>query len=166
MSEFDASKPETEIERKFLVGRLPDAGIPAAPTSIDQGYLTTESGDLEVRLRRKGDRYYQTIKQGRGLSRVQTEVALSRQQFDAMWPHTEGRRVVKRRHEIPYGPHVIELDVFGGSLEGLVIAEVEFDSVARAREFDPPEWFGEEVTDDARYQNRNLALHGKPTRRT
>lgn len=166
MSDFDTSKPETEIERKFLVDNLPDAGILSAPTSIDQGYLTAESGELEVRLRRKGDHYFQTIKQGQGLSRVQTEVALSREQFDAMWPHTEGRRVVKRRHEIPHGPHIIELDVFGGSLEGLLIAEVEFDSVDRAREFDPPEWFEEEVTDDARYQNRSLAMHGKPTRRT
>jgi CYTH domain-containing protein len=161
----DARKPGTEVERKFLVDALPDRGLSAFPALIEQGYVAAGSNGTEVRLRRKGERFYQTIKKGQGLSRVQTEVALSRDQFDALWPHTEGRRVVKQRHEIPYGRHVIELDVFQGLLEGLIIAEVEFASVEEAGAFDPPEWFGEEVTDDARYQNRNLALHGRPTRR-
>lgn len=161
----DARKPGTEVERKFLVDMLPEPELLGTPASIVQGYVVTGSDSAEVRLRRKGDRYYQTIKQGHGLSRLQTEVALSEEQFEAMWPHTEERRVIKNRHEIPFGPHVIELDVFRGSLEGLVIAEVEFDAVENAAEFVPPDWFGEEVTDDARYQNRNLALHGKPKRR-
>jgi CYTH domain-containing protein len=26
----------------------------------------------------------------------------------------------------------------------------------------PPSWLGREITDDARYKNRNLALHGRP----
>jgi adenylate cyclase len=162
----DASKPGIEVERKFLVHALPDDLRPASPVSIEQGYVAAGSDGTEVRLRRKGDRFYQTIKQGQGLKRVQTEVALSAEQFDAMWPHTQGRRLVKQRYEVPRGPHVIELDVFGGSLEGLIIAEVEFETVEEAGGFDPPGWFGEEVTDDARYQNRNLALHGRPERRT
>jgi len=164
MSDVDATKPETEIERKFLVERLPDPGLPAAPTSIDQGYLAAGSGGNEVRLRRKSGRFYQTIKQGQGLSRLETEVTLSEEQFEALWPHTEGRRVTKHRHEIPYGRHVIELDIFHGPLEGLIVAEVEFDSIEQSEGFEPPAWFGEEVTEDARYQNRNLALHGKPKR--
>jgi CYTH domain-containing protein len=161
----DARKPETEVERKFIVDALPDRGLLAFPAPIEQGYIATGSDGTEVRLRRKGDRFYQTIKQGQGLSRAQTEIALSGDQFDAMWPHTEGRRVEKTRYEIPCDRHVIELDVFHGSLEGLIIAEVEFESVELAREFDPPDWFGAEVTDDPRYQNRNLALLGDPTRR-
>ena len=55
---------------------------------------------------------------------------------------------------------VIELDLFEGSLEGLIIAEVEFPTVKASRSFAPPAWFGREVTRDARYKNRNLALDG------
>ncbi len=138
MSDVDARKPETEIERKFLVDKLPDPGLLSAPTSIDQGYLAASSDGTEVRLRRKGGRFYQTIKQGQGLSRLQTEITLSGEQFESMWPHTEGRRVNKHRHEIPCGPHIIELDVFKGPLEGLIVAEVEFDSVEQSAGFDPP----------------------------
>jgi adenylate cyclase len=165
MSDVDAKHPQPEIERKFRVDQLPEAGSLTASASIDQGYLAVGSDGTEVRIRRKGDRFYQTVKRGEGLSRLQTEVTLSGEQFEAMWPHTEGRRVEKTRYEIPYGGHVIELDVFHGALEGLIIAEVEFESAEQSAGFEPPEWFGEEVTDDGRYQNRNLALHGRPTRR-
>lgn len=165
MPDDDPRKPQTEIERKFLVDRLPDPESLTAPTPIDQGYVAAGSDGTEVRLRRKGDRFYQTIKQGQGLSRLQTEVVLSESQFEAIWPLTEGRRVRKDRHQIPFGQFVIELDVFHGPLEGLVLAEVEFKSVEQAARFQPPEWFGEEVTNDSHYRNRNLALMGMPERR-
>lgn len=154
-------EPAFEIERKFLVDELPERGL-LSPTSIDQGYLAVGSDGTEIRVRRKGGRYYQTVKRGEGLSRLQVEVTLSGEQFEAMWPLTEGRRVEKARYEIPYGGHVIELDVFRGDLEGLIVAEVEFESVEQSTRFEPPDWFGEEVTEDAGYQNRNLALHGRP----
>ena len=52
---------------------------------------------------------------------------------------------------------VIELDVFHGEYEGLVMAEVEFPSEEVAVEYEGPEWFDDEVTFDSRYQNNNLA---------
>jgi CYTH domain-containing protein len=50
-----------------------------------------------------------------------------------------------------------EVDVFGGALAPLVLAEVEFESEDAADRFDAPAWMGREVTEDARYKNRNLA---------
>jgi len=58
---------------------------------------------------------------------------------------------------------VIELDVFGGSLDGLIMAEVEFRSAEELAAFEPPDWFGRDVTDDNRYTNAALALSGLPT---
>jgi adenylate cyclase len=46
--------------------------------------------------------------------------------------------------------------------EGLITAEVEFDSVSDSEGFDPPPWFGDEITDDARYANQALAREGIP----
>ncbi|MBI3308179.1 MAG: adenylate cyclase, partial [Candidatus Melainabacteria bacterium] len=40
--------------------------------------------------------------------------------------------------------------------------EVEFDSVEQARKFNPPDWFGKEVTADKRYRSKNLAIKGLP----
>ena len=57
----------------------------------------------------------------------------------------------------------IEVDVYEGSLEGLVVAEVEFESEDEAGEFEPPAWVGEELTGDPRYANEALAVDGLPS---
>jgi adenylate cyclase len=42
----------------------------------------------------------------------------------------------------------------------LISAEVEFSNEAESNEFIPPQWLGQEVTDDKRYKNQSLALCG------
>jgi CYTH domain-containing protein len=56
----------------------------------------------------------------------------------------------------------IEVDVYSGALTGLVVAEVEFGDDDRADAFDPPSWFGPEVTDDPRFKNQSLAREDMP----
>ena len=150
-----------EIERKFCVQKMPDL---AACTGVEilQGYLSVGEDGTEIRLRRKGEQFYQTVKQGKGVQRTEVEVELSRAQFDSLWPLTEGRRVEKVRYEIVEGIWTIELDVYRGRLKGLVVAEVEFDTVAESSCFIPPPWFGRDVTDDDRYKNATLACRGTP----
>ena len=114
---------------------------------IEQGYLAIGS-DGEVRLRRRGERLLLTAKRGSGLARDEAEVELDREAFERLWPLTEGRRLHKRRHVIPHGDLKIEVDVYEGELEGLVVAEIEFPSEDEARAFEPPDWIGEEVTGD------------------
>ena len=151
---------DVEVERKFLVPDPPDlAGTQV--DEIEQGYLAI-GAEGEVRVRRKGELLVLTAKRGTGLSRQEAEVALDRERFDALWPLTEGRRLHKRRHVLPHGDLKIEVDVYEGDLEGLVVAEVEFPSEEEARGFDPPAWLGEEVTGDRRYLNETLATEGAP----
>lgn len=149
-----------EVERKFRLRRLPDlSGTDADP--IEQGYLAV-GADGEVRLRRKGERTLLTVKRGRGLSRGEAEVEVSREQFETLWPLTDGRRLRKRRHVLPHDGLEIEVDVYEDELEGLIVAEVEFDSEEQAREFEPPAWLGDEVTGDERFLNESLAVDGAP----
>ena len=150
-----------ERERKFLIDAIPADLDLADCTEMRQGYLAV--GHSSVRVRDSGPKGYTlTVKAGRGAERTELEWEIDREQFDAAWPHTEGRRVVKIRHRIPFDGHVIELDVFSDGLDGLVFAEVEFDSSEALAMFEPPGWFGREVTDDDRYTNAALALHGRP----
>ena len=152
-----------EVERKFLVPDPPDLAETES-NEIEQGYLAI-GADGEVRLRRKADLRLLTAKRGSGLSREEAEVELDRQDFDELWPLTEDRRLRKRRHLIPHGELEIELDVYEGDLEGLVVAETEFTSEEEARAFEPPGWIGEEVTGDERYLNETLATRGIPAHR-
>lgn len=151
--------PNVERERTWMVRRLPQ-DLPA-PTPIRQGYLAHD-GTVAVRVRRRGDRHVATVKGGRGARRVEVEWDVTREQFEALWPLTEGRRVEKVRHEVPVGDATAELDVFAGALAGLVLVEVEFDDDEAMAGFDPPDWFGPEVTDDERYTNGSLAQRGLP----
>jgi adenylate cyclase len=149
-----------EIERKFLVSAIPEDRGPG--TRILQGYLPLTSEETELRVRRKGDHTILTVKRGRGLDRSEDEVAISSEVFDALWPLTEGRRIEKTRYEIPYQGAKIELDEYAGDLAGLLVAEVELPSREAAASFEPPAWFGEDVTEGGRYGNRELAEHGRP----
>ncbi len=152
-----------ERERRYLVDATPDQAVDAAATELRQGYLATGER-RSVRVRDAGpDGCTLTFKAGSGAERTELEWSIERREFDAAWPHTDGRRIEKTRRRIPFGSHVIELDVFGGELDGLMIAEVEFSSSDAMAVFEPPPWFGREVTDDGRYTNASLALHGRPT---
>jgi adenylate cyclase len=152
-----------EIERKFLVD-APPADLDRHPSSaIEQGYLAIEPGGVEVRVRRRGATAVLTAKAGTGRTRAEEEVAIDADAFERLWPLTEGRRVEKVRHLIPLdGGLTLELDVYGGDLAGLVVAEVEFPDEATADAFAPPAWLGADVTDDERYKNHRLAVDGRP----
>ena len=56
----------------------------------------------------------------------------------------------------------IEVDIYSGALTGLSVAEVEFATEDAADAFEPPAWFGREVTDDPRFKNQRLASEGAP----
>ena len=56
----------------------------------------------------------------------------------------------------------MELDRYAGELEGLMVAEVEFESEDEADGFEPPDWLGDEVTGNERYSNQRLATDGIP----
>lgn len=152
----------TEIERKFLVNRLPASMGNYSKTAIRQGYLIVTDNGTELRIRQKADRFFQTVKMGEGLSRTEIEIGLSEDQFKDLWPHTADRRVSKIRYNVPVGEHTAELDCFEGALTGLEMVEVEFPSAEASRQFEPPEWFGVEVTEDKRYKNKWLAKNGIP----
>lgn len=151
-----------EIERKFLTDRLPDSLDSHPHTPIRQGYLIATENGIELRIRQKAERFFQTIKMGEGLSRTEIEIEISADQFNVLWPHTTGRRVSKIRYKVPVGEHTAEVDRFDGDLLGLEMVEVEFSSVAASQRFAPPDWFGAEVTEDKRYKNKWLAENGIP----
>ncbi len=151
-----------EIERKFLVIELPSEIDRYPHSEITQGYLIVTENDIEIRIRKKGERFSETVKAGSGLVRKESEKEITEETFFEHWPLTKGKRVQKVRYDIEYGGKLIELDIYSGELEGLVVAEVEFESEEESASFEPPSWFGEEVTHDERYKNKNLALHGMP----
>ena len=114
--------------------------------------------DVEVRLLRRGGRFFETVKIGSGQVRQELEVELEAFQFECLWPAASERSLEKRRFVGEVAERTFEVDVYEGRLAGLVVVEVEFPDREAAIGFIPPAWFGREVTDDPDYANRNLAL--------
>lgn len=145
-----------EIERKYLIDRLPD-GLDAWPSRpIEQAYLCT---DPVVRVRQDGDSFYLTYK-GRGLmAREEYNLPLTEEAYCHLLAKADGNILTKMRYRIPLEGTglTVELDVFSGKFDGLVLAEVEFPDQETAESFTPPEWFGREVTFTGEYQNSRLS---------
>lgn len=151
-----------EIERAFVAARVPSAALLGSGVRLRQGYLAFE-GDTEVRVRLTTTSAALTVKVGGGLTRTEIEVDLPLADGEVLWSHTAGRRLDKTRHRVAIpGGDTAEVDVYAGELLGLCRIEVEFTSEAAAAVFEPPDWFGREVTGDPRWRNSSLARHGRP----
>ena len=146
---------KTEIERKFKI-TLCDLSRLGEGEQILQGYL---SFNPQVRVRMYDDRAVLTVK-GPG-----THV---REEYEYDIPIGESLNLLsmakacvsKTRYSV--GP--LEIDVFGGNLTGLIMAELELPSLCElGHPINKPaflEWV--EVTGDPEYLNVNLAQHGLP----
>lgn len=145
-----------EIERKFLVNSLPEHLDSYPHRTLTQGYLSTSP---VVRVRQDGNQYYLTYK-GEGLMvREEYNLPLTSSSFEHLLKKSDGAIITKERYCIPLGPYTIELDLFTGAWQGLILAEVEFETESEANAFVPPEWFGKDVTLDGRYHNSYLSRH-------
>ena len=143
-----------EIERKFLVRQLPAELEDYPKRHIQQGYLST---DPVLRVRQSGGEGWLTYKGPGLLAREEREFPLNGDACRRLLAKTDGTVIVKDRYQIPYSGYTIELDVFAPPLAPLVLAEVEFPTEAEAADFQPPEWFGEEVTYDPAYTNAAMS---------
>ena len=143
-----------EIERKFMVKVLPSLeNIPFK--RIRQGYVTLNP---ELRIRQADDKYYLT-KKGEGyLVREEEEFEVSVAEGEEYFSRCENRLVYKTRYYIPYEKYIVELDIYEKKHKGLIVCEVEFESVEDAKSFILPSWFGEEITENREYRNKYLAL--------
>jgi adenylate cyclase len=147
-----------EIERKFLVRDESWRQGVRGWWFIKQGYFA-RTALLRARVRIFGDKGFVTFKSEPG-TRVRYE-------FEYEIPHADALEIIRRfsieplivktRHEILYADKLWWVDVFAGANQGLLVAEVELNHPDESLSI--PEWIGEEVTNDRRYGNSNLARH-------
>ncbi|MDP2161767.1 MAG: CYTH domain-containing protein [Flavobacterium sp.] len=147
----------TEIERKFLVTSEQFKTEAFQQNRIVQGYLSSVP-ERTVRIRIKGRKGFLTIKgkgNASGMSRLEWEKEISLAEAEALLQLCEKGVIDKVRYEIKKGNHIIEVDVFSGENEGLILAEIELNSETES--FEKPNWLGEEVTNNERYYNAYLS---------
>lgn len=145
-----------EIERKFLVTGRGWEEHAIARTHIRQAYLAAD-GLLSIRVRIKSNRSATLTIKSRGaeLRRLELEYPIPATDAEALMARRHGSIIEKVRHDVPWQGLMWEVDVFAGSNEGLVLAEIELDH--ERQPFDLPPWIGTEVTSQRKYYNGDLA---------
>lgn len=157
-----------EIERKFLIKQLPQNLSDYTNHFIEQAYLCVAP---VIRVRREDSIYYMTYK-GQGMMvREEYNLPLNATAYEHLRQKADGRIITKRRYQIPLEnpksfkpeftfthPLTIELDIFEGDYKGLLLAEIEFETEEEALAFEMLDWFSEDVTNDSRYHNSNMAM--------
>lgn len=148
----------TEIERKFLVDHEKWKKL-KKPAGIhyQQGYLLDEL-KCTIRVRLAGSRGYVTIKGANsGISRKEFEYRIPADDASELIRSFAGSSVEKIRYRIRFRGKLWEIDEFMGDNKGLIMAEIELKT--ESEEFEKPGWITNEVSDNHRYYNSNLAKH-------
>ncbi len=148
----------TEIEHKFLI--RDDRWRQQIERSIRmrQGYLSSDAR-CSVRVRIADGCGFLNLKSG--------TLGIQRSEYEYPIPLIEAEEILdtlcekplleKTRHLVHVGGHLWEIDEFAGDNAGLIVAEIELNDPNEP--FVRPEWVGEDVSQDIRYYNSQLARH-------
>jgi len=141
-----------EIERKFLVKNQDFLKNLSGGASICQGYMAFEEGKI-IRVRTKNEKAFLTIKSSISM--------VSKHEFEYEIPKADALFMLdkmcfkplieKTRYTHPYEGYTWEIDIFTGTFEGIVIAEIELEHPHA--KFKKPDWLGAEVTENPDYHN-------------
>lgn len=139
-----------EIERVFLIKKIPDDLGKCRHVKIRQGYIGTPGS--VIRVRSIGNKFELTKKTqiDPNDARVQREdtIYLTKEEFDRFWSLVD-RFLEKSRYYLPLPDgHTAELDKFEGKLEGYFLVEVEFKNEEEMNAFVVPDWFGREISQE------------------
>lgn len=147
----------TEIERKFLVRDKSYRALATHSHHICQGYLCQDPART-VRIRIKDDKGFITIKSladSSGMSRYEFEQQIDSSQAATLLNLCLPTPISKTRYYVPWGEVTVEVDEFEDENEGLIMAEIELQSVGQ--QITLPPFLAKEVTGDERYYNLYLA---------
>jgi CYTH domain-containing protein len=151
-----------EIERKFVAKIIPDEALENF-RDIEDKYIINSS--LRLRLEKSKDGQITARKFTKkdrdpandATTSIITSLYLSKSDFQVL-SSLPGAELKKRRYSIETNNNRITFDVFQGGLEGLILAEIEFQDQDSCRTFNPPykDWI--EVTGEPRYSGGSLAF--------
>jgi CYTH domain-containing protein len=151
-----------ERERRFLLNRFPSADVVRVRHITDR-YIDgarlrlreqTDDGGLAIfKLTQKVPARANGAQQG-----LITNMYLTQDEYRLL-AQLPGKALRKVRYSVPpFG-----VDVFEGALQGLQLAEAEFDSAAEADALVVPDFILHEVTEDERFTGGQLVCASRPS---
>ncbi|SPE39001.1 conserved hypothetical protein [Candidatus Sulfopaludibacter sp. SbA3] len=145
-----------ERERRFLLGQFPNNVTVTRVRHIIDRYI----GGTALRLRKQSEEGGPTLckltqkipaRSGGAQQGLITTMYLTEDEYGVL-AQLSAKTLCKTRHSVP----PLGIDVFEGELNGLVLAEAEFDSAGAADAFTIPSFVSREVSTDDRFTGGQL----------
>ncbi len=146
---------KSEIERKFLVKRLPK--LSGLKKIHYERYFLFRNKVIEMRIQNKGNKFEFERKFGKSrLERKVIKFEITKDEFMAL-KKLASEAIIRDSYQISKRPD-ISIKVYYGRFKRLIRVEVEFKNLNEAKRFKPLSWFGNEITNshlgrDARLLN-------------
>lgn len=140
-----------ELERTFLPKFLPDGLEKCKSCEIFDIYIPKSSIHPILRIRKIDGKFEITKKipvENKDASHHEEKtISLSEKEFEAL-SSVSGKTIHKTRYYYEYGGKMLEIDVFNGPLEGLVLVDLEFQSENEKNNFPIPPFCLADVTNE------------------
>ncbi|MCK4524913.1 MAG: hypothetical protein KAU07_00550 [Candidatus Andersenbacteria bacterium] len=140
-----------ELEKTYLVKKLPENLKDCKFKEIIDVYIPKDSDHPKLRLRKNGDKFEITkkepVNEGDASHQEEQTIKLTEIEFDAL-NGLEGKRVRKLRYYFDYSGRTAEVDVFQDALKGLVIVDFEFVTIEEKDKFEMPDFCLTDITQE------------------
>ena len=140
-----------ELEKTYLLKFVP-VGLENAETKeVLDIYLPSTSDHAVLRIRKSGTKYEITKKvpvvQGDASRHLETTIPLTEEEYGEL-STLSGKRVRKIRYFFEKDGSNFEIDVFKDGLDGLVLVDIEFATIAEKDAFAIPDFCLVDVTQE------------------
>lgn len=140
-----------ELELTYLPKFLPQGVFNSPSQDLLDIYIPASAKHPILRIRRLGNKYEITKKQpimeGDSSRQLETTIPLSVEEYTDL-EKIPGKRINKTRYFYEEHGFHYEIDIFGESLKGLILVDIEFKSIKDKSNFIQPEWCLTEVTQE------------------
>lgn len=149
-----------EIERKYAIKTVPDDIKISKIKDIEQAYIYKDN-NTHIRIRKVTNRKEQssnfiyTIKTKGDIQykdnscvgqKYEIENLISEEEYKELLTRKISNIINKTRINVPIAKGlVVEIDIYYDYLDGMLTAEIEFPNEEMAKQFDKPDWLGEEL---------------------
>lgn len=141
---------ELELEKTYLLKKLPDRLKNCKFTEIIDIYIPASVVHPNMRIRKKGEKIELTKKvpiNNDASKQTEHTIPLSEKEFEALLT-VPGKKVRKLRYYFPVNKLIAEIDVFQDALSGLVLADFEFTNPEEQAKFEAPDFCLIEITQE------------------
>lgn len=141
-----------ELEKTYLLRFIPNNLADCDHVEMLDVYFPISSMHPHLRLRKRGDILELTkktlINLGDASNQLEQTIKLEQDEFDVL-SQIDGKRVRKIRYYFKQDGYTAEIDVFQDTLSGLILVDIEFNSIKEKDGFCTPDFCLTEVTQES-----------------